>query len=354
MKSILHLKMYEMNGFLMPILSSKVISIFHLKELKYTVIRSQYCTFCCITTVLIFFSNAAPAQLTYKELRVEYESAWTFKNLQIIPVRYKSGEGAPVAGSEMKTRPISLSEALQKHKIKLQEIPYEKGADVNWLQVTNHSKQDVVIQSGEILDGGKQDRMVGETKVITPGTTDYINVFCVEKRRWSKKPKEFKTAGVANSELQKKMNVKGRQSEVWKEIDRQFAANNKKSETFSYAELYNNTAKDDSDYIRYFLGKYRETDSIFAGYIFLTGNKIISTELFATAELTNISFRNMLSSYVQTARASGAIPKVPVPRVTAFMDKILMNEPAQKIFVSAHGKLQVNNGKVIHLVAYDD
>ncbi|MCW3108819.1 MAG: hypothetical protein JWQ09_3325 [Segetibacter sp.] len=339
-----------MNSFLKTILSSKVIRRLSSNGIYYFTCM-QFLSLCF---VLIAFSNPCLAQLTYKELKVQYDSAWTFKNLQIIPVRYKSGEGAPATGPVNGPRPLSLSEALQKHKIKLQEMQYEKGADVNWLQVTNNSKQDVVIQSGEILDGGKQDRMVGETKIVAAGSTDYLHVFCVEKRRWADKPKAFKTADVANSELQKTMNVKGRQSEVWKEIDRQFAANNKKSETFSYLELYNNAVREDSDYIRYFLKRYSETDSTFAGYIFITGNKIISTELFATAALTNISFRNMLSSYVQTARANGAPPKVPVTKMKEFMDKVLMNEPAQKIYVTAHGKLQVSDGKVIHLVAYDD
>ncbi|GEO09916.1 hypothetical protein SAE01_24120 [Segetibacter aerophilus] len=249
---------------------------------------------------------------------------------------------------------MMLTEALMKHKIKLQEIQYEKGADVNWLQVTNHSKEDVVIQSGEILDGGKQDRMVAETKIITPGSTDYVNVYCVEKRRWENKPKEFKSAGVANSELQKTMHTKRRQSAVWKEIDRQFTLSTKKSETVSYVDLAQNTAADDSDYMRYFLGRYSLTDSNYAGYIFLTGNKIMSTELFATPELTDISFRNMLSSHVQTARSTGAPPKVTKQKVTTFMDKILMSEAEQKTYVTSHGKLQISAGKVIHLIAYDE
>ena len=310
-----------------------------------------------LTMLVIFFVFALidqlSAQLTYKELRVEYDSAWVFKNLEIIPVRYKAGDGTPSVGKPLEAHPLLLSEAIEKHKIKLQEMQYEKGADVNWLQVTNHSKQDVVIQSGEILDGGKQDRMVSETQIVPPGSTNYVQVYCVEKRRWSDKIKAFKTAGVANSELQKTMNTKRRQSEVWKEIDRQFVAENKKSETYSYLEL-SGKAYDDSDYMRYFLTKYSNTDSNFAGFIFVTANRIISTEIFSSAELTDISFRNMLSSHVQTVKKSGAPPRVGAAKLKEFMDKILVSEPAQRLFVPAHGKLQISNGKVIHLVAYDE
>ena len=322
------------------------------KELRS--VQSGFLLHLFIFALLSLVAKACPAQLTYKELKVEYDSAWTFKNLQLIPVRYKAGKGEPFSTVGMSRRPLSISEALQKRKVKLQEMQYEKGADVNWLQLTNHSKQDVIIHSGEVLSGGKQDRMVGETKIVSPGTTDYINVFCIEKRRWSKKPKEFKTAGVANSELQKTMNVKGRQSEVWKEIDRQFSKSTRKSETVSYVELYNNTAEADSDYIRYFTRKYSETDSSFAGFIFNTGDKIMSTELFATAEATQLAFRNILSSHVQTARSSGAPPTVATPKMKTFLDKFLTDEVTQKTYVTSHGKLQTSDGKVVHLVAYDE
>ncbi len=239
--------------------------------LNYKDAAMKYVKIIAVVFLLCLFSNAILAQLTYNELKVEYDSAWTFKNLKIIPVRYKDGDGAGVIKTVADTRPMMLSEALLKHKIKLHEMKDKNGADVNLLQVTNRSRQEIVIQSGEILGGGKQDRMVGETKILPAGSKDYLKVFCVEKRRWSDKPKAFRSAGVANSDLQKTMNTKKRQADVWREIDRQFSINNKKTETYSYVDLYKNTVIEDTDYIRYFLKKYSETDSNFAGYVFLTG-----------------------------------------------------------------------------------
>lgn len=317
--------------------------------------RVLCCTARFIALILSLLSNAALSQVTYKELYVQYDSAWTFRNLQIVPVRYKSGQGTggmTEASLSAANRPLSFTEALRSRKIKVREMP-KNSADANWLQVTNRSKEDVLIQTGEILGGGKQDRMIGETKMLPPGTTDYLHVYCVEKRRWDDKAKKFKPAGVANSDLQKIMHTKKRQSDVWKEIDRQFAVSRKKSETYSYLEL-NDKPVDDSDYIRYFLGRYAETDSTFAGYIFITGNRILSTELFASAQLTRVAFRNMLTTYVSTARSAGAPPRVSVARQKEFMDKILTSEAAQKIYVSSHGKWYVTNGKLLHLIAYDD
>jgi len=312
------------------------------------------CRFVLVFILLSFLSLSLKAQLTYKELTVQYDSPWTFKNLQLIPIKFKPiSAGAGVAAPFI-PHPVSLTEAMQKHKVKVEEMQYENGADVNSLQITNHSKQDVVVQSGEIVEGGKQDRMIAETKVIAAGSTDYLNVFCIEKRRWDDKPKSFKTKGAANSEVRKAMDKTGRQANVWKEIDKQFAAQKKESKTFSYLELYNSSIIADTSYINYFTRRFFNSDSNYAGFIFITGDRIVSTEIFASHSLLNMAFKNMLNSYIQTAITSGAPPAVKVEQTKTFMDKVLLNEEAQKIYVTTHGKLHKSGGKVIHLIAYPD
>lgn len=297
-------------------------------------------------------AQTASSQLTYNELMVQYDSAWTFKNLQLIPVRFKRPNGQPAAG-KVNLPLVTFAEALQKNKIKLQEMQYEKGADVNWLQVTNHSKQTVLVQSGEIVSGGKQDRMVGETKFIAPGKTDFIHVYCIEKRRWDDKPKEFAAQGIANSELRKIMDVSGRQHEVWKEIDKQYTTNKKTSETFSYLQLYKDSLRADTAYIHYFMQKCQATDSAFAGFIFITADRIMSCELFASPELTSTLFSNLLASYIHSAITHGSAPNISYNKTKLFIDKVISDEASQKTYVSAHGKIHLQEGKIIHLVAYD-
>ena len=41
---------------------------------------------------------SASAQLTYETLYVNYDSAWQFKNLKIIPIRRKAAGGIPPGG----------------------------------------------------------------------------------------------------------------------------------------------------------------------------------------------------------------------------------------------------------------
>lgn len=297
-------------------------------------------------------SLSGGAQLTYKELRVDYDSGWTFRSLKLIPIRFKAQETSEEPGVNRGKKTITLATAMEEHKVKVQEMQYEQGADVNWLQVTNHSRQDVFIQAGEIVAGGKQDRMIAETRFIAPGSTDYIHVFCVEKRRWSEKAKPFSYAGIANTKVRKAMDMKARQADVWKEIDNEFAAEKKKSETWSYLDLYKDASDADTAFLSYFLRKYAECERNLAGFVFVGPTGVASVEIFATPDLLDITFENMLRSYIATFAAINSPARGDQSAVKSFLDKILMNEEAQRSYVMAHGQIHTGNKKILHLVAY--
>jgi sulfur carrier protein ThiS len=59
------------------------------------------------------------------------------------------------------------------------------GADVNRLVLVNNSKRPLLLLAGEIVTGGKQDRVIGKDRIV-PAESDPVDlsVFCVEPRRW--------------------------------------------------------------------------------------------------------------------------------------------------------------------------
>src|SRR4029453_7112096 len=68
-------------------------------------------------------------------------------------------------------------------------------ADVNELEVENLSKEfDVFIQSGDIVKGGKQDRVLAAS-IIIPARSGRVRIesFCVESGRWTKRGGEDST-----------------------------------------------------------------------------------------------------------------------------------------------------------------
>jgi hypothetical protein len=59
------------------------------------------------------------------------------------------------------------------------------GGSVPQLRVTNTTDQPQLILEGDILEGGRQDRMAGETVLVMPGESIVIPVNCVEAGRWN-------------------------------------------------------------------------------------------------------------------------------------------------------------------------
>lgn len=299
--------------------------------------------------------NESFAQLTYDTLQVQYDSAWTFRNLTLIPIRYNNSAQKKPAPKSKIPHFISLDEAMQKGKVKVREIQFEQGADVNTLEMTNTSKDHIVINGGEILAGGKQDRMIAETQILAPGKeVNYVNVFCVEKGRWDKKPKGFKRSGHADMQLKKVMDVSKRQSDVWKEIQRQFSATKKTSETYPYISLYNSNAEIDTAYLNYFANRYKASDSLYAGFIGITGKRIISTEIFGSAELTQLSFLPLLKGFIHAVVLAGSKPSMALESTKNFMDQLLTSEAMQRKFIAGRGRIDRHENRAIHLVAYGD
>lgn len=292
-------------------------------------------------------------QLTYENLWVQYDSAWTYKNLQLIPIRYKGGSAGP--GTGFPTNLISLPEGLASGKITVKEIGVPPGADIGVVLIKNNSKKNLLINSGEMFSGGKQDRIIGETAIIPPdGKDHYTTVFCIEKGRWAEKAKAFTHSGSADMGLRKRVDVDRKQNDVWKEIEQRFKTLNKKNETEPYLDLYRNVIKIDTNYMNYFMNRMRASDSLYAGFLAVTGNRIIGCEIFITEEFTLSSYKSMLGSYIHSLTVEDSIPVVPFVEKKKFMNSLLVNEEQQKQFLLTHGRAYKYEEKVIHIIAYGD
>jgi hypothetical protein len=137
--------------------------------------------------VSLFLCQSLLAQeITYDNVYVDYDSAVEYKNLRIIPIRPKHGFGnnAPKA--------ISLSQAMKQGLVEISERGTASTENVHFLRINNHTTQTIFISSGEIISGGRQDRIVTLDTLLEPnGRDQYISVMCVEELRWSDKEKKF-------------------------------------------------------------------------------------------------------------------------------------------------------------------
>ena len=292
------------------------------------------------------------AQLIYPAVYTDYDSAWTFNNLQLIPIRL-STDGIPL--DYLPQDIMEFSKALQTGKISIKEIHYMNGSDVNLLVVKNHSKKAILVNSGEIIAGGKQDRVIAETKLIPPGSEDtYLNVFCVEKGRWTKKEKGFKYAGNADMDLRKKIDVSARQAEVWKEVDRQFKERMIESESWSYNQLYPKPTTSDSAYLKFFIDKMKHSDSSFAGFIAVSGKRIIGCELFVSTSYTLKYYTQILTSFIHSLKRRDGEPSVSTNEIKSFSNQLFTNEDTQVKFLKGRGVAHKYQEKTFHIVVYGE
>src|SRR5215467_3828665 len=94
--------------------------------------------------------------------------------------------------------PLTLQEALEKKTVEVRET-----GRVNELEVMNTGDEAVYIQSGDIVKGGRQDRVLTASMLLPPGSgATPIAVYCVEQNRWSGRAGESAvTFGSANALL---------------------------------------------------------------------------------------------------------------------------------------------------------
>lgn len=311
-----------------------------------------------IKPVLLLFFTAvtlsADCQLTYRYLHVQFDSPWVYKDLKLIPVRFKEFSAGSQAGLEEGV--IGFKDALREGKLSVKETKISD-ADITLLRVKNHSKKSILVHSGEIVAGGKQDRIFASTTIIPPEKKETIlPVFCVEKGRWDRRPSKFRYGGTADAGLRKQMDLTQKQYKIWREIDRQLIEDNNKNPTWAYIELFKDSAnlETDSSYLQFYRRKMKETDSSYAGFIGITGNRIINCELFGNSDLCLASFESMVISYARSINENDGVPVVADKNVKEFLDLFLQNQDQQKRYLKRNGKMYLYEKMVIHLVAYPD
>jgi hypothetical protein len=65
-------------------------------------------------------------------------------------------------------------------------IPGQSGASVNQLVLINRGSKPLLLLAGEMVSGGKQDRIISKDRVVPPGAAPLpLDVFCVEAGRWT-------------------------------------------------------------------------------------------------------------------------------------------------------------------------
>lgn len=297
---------------------------------------------------MIFVFQSLSAQLIYETVWVDYDSAWEYKSLQLIPIRSKGPGGtAP--------RVISLSKAIQNGTATISERGSASTENVHWLRINNKSDNTIFVASGQTFTGGRQDRMITKDTLLEPtGKDQYIPVMCIEEGRWSDKEKKLLYSNYANMKLRQVLDKSKNQVLVWKEIFSQLDSANFNSPTFAYNafKLDKNYQLREEEYFKHFIEKFKKSDSSMLGFVCVTGNRVIGTDIFAYKEMFYDELEPLLYGYISEALLHGAPPMLAKEDIKEYMDKILTNEVLQDEYCKKNGKIFRAHNKVIHVTAY--
>lgn len=94
---------------------------------------------------------------------------------------------------------------------------YSIGPQVNQLVLINRGKRPLILLAGEVVSGGKQDRVIGKDRIVPIGAAPLpLDVFCVEHGRWTPGAVQFSAAQtMVHPSVRDKAAVEQDQKQVW-------------------------------------------------------------------------------------------------------------------------------------------
>lgn len=216
---------------------------------------------------------------------------------------------------------------------------YETG-DVNELEVQNMSKdRTLFIQAGDIVKGGRQDRVLSVDLILPPGSGKVpITAFCVEQGRWSARGQEsaqqFASAdkSLAGKDIKLAAKSKRSQTEVWNAVAETQAklAVSVGEEVAAPASPTSLQLSLENEKVAEAVGKHVaplvalvEAHPDAVGYLYAVNGKISGGDVYASPPLFRKLWPRLLEASVTEAvaeRAGGSVSQGPVvDDATAFL-----------------------------------
>ena len=98
-------------------------------------------------------------------------------------------------------------------------IPEVRGASVNQLVLINRGSKPLVLLAGELVSGGKQDRIISKDRIVPPGAAPLpLDVFCVEAARWSNGAQFSAGKLMVHPSVREQAAITHQQDKVWEAV----------------------------------------------------------------------------------------------------------------------------------------
>ena len=352
-----------------------------------------------ILLILFLFYGISFSQYLLKDGYIAVESfenvknSFSYKNLRLYPL--KVGEFFIQAHKNIGNY-LNLEEALKENKIKITEtIDTSVVADdiqvnlnelniadtqnynqvsnqdvqqtfvqtqgsygqVNTLFIQNLSEDTIFLMAGEVIKGGKQDRVLAKDLVLLPGKEKIdLSVFCVESHRWSfnREEQSFdKYYSISSNSVRYKVSKAQDQSQVWEAVDQITSGQNAESSTGTYTALEQSSEFQENlkEYSDYFLNAFDNSEK-YIGFVGVSGDKIIGCDIFATENLFRKQLNSLLSGYITEALTNGDTVDFDDKKLMVYLNEFLSDENTQDKVIDQKGIQLIHKKNKIHITIF--
>src|SRR5205823_1696409 len=211
------------------------------------------------------------------------------------------------------------------------------GASVNQLVLINRSKRPLLLLAGELVSGGKQDRVIGKDRIVPVGAPPLpLDVFCVEHGRWTGSSQFAAALTIVHPSVRERAAVDQKQTEVWdavrsgstaaqpaagpsprisrSELQTAIAGN---AHTEAYEKIYQSSAVGVSidDFVAEVQRRFANATSGLksehvVGVVVAYGGEVAWSDIFASGDLFDQYWHKLLRSYAVEALARPTVRAV--------------------------------------------
>ena len=203
-------------------------------------------------------------------------------------------------------------------------IAERERAAVPELSVDNRGKSYVLLLAGEILVGGKQNRVLREDILLPPlSGPRALGVYCVEQGRWNEGRRDFESKSTfAHPGLRREVYDKVDQARVWSEVARSARAAAAPSPTGSYQQVYEQPAvRQQLDEAERGLD-LRATSNALGAAVFV-GSGLSGIDVFRDASLFAREWRKLLRAHAVEAYGRPSVAPDPETKQRAELQRVL-------------------------------
>jgi hypothetical protein len=288
----------------------------------------------------VWSSPGSPAQPGKPESDWRLLEPITYENLTVFPVVSSSGYDTSAF--------LTLEEGLSRGEVTVREQGAEtlirnrdnerripqgySGPSVNQLVLINHSKRPLLLLAGELVSGGKQDRIIAKDRIVAPfGDPLPLDVFCVEHGRWSAGSSFNEAKTIVHPSVRENAAINQKQTDVWAAVTAGSNVSSRmaspsaaprvssadisetvttEAQTQSYTKIYESRRVGSSvdavvaEMQRRFR---RETSGLkgerVVGVVVAYGGEVAWSDIFASSELFDAYWNKLLRSYAVEAVA---------------------------------------------------